>query len=387
MKKICIVTGTRAEYGLLRPVIDRIDKDEELELCLIVTGMHLSTEFGLTYKEIEADGYSITRKVEMLLSADTPGSILKSMGIEMIGLADVFQEEEPDFVILLGDRYEILVAAIAAMLHRIPVAHIHGGESTEGLIDEAIRHSVSKMSILHFASTERYRRRIIQLGEHPERVFCVGALGVENLKSQRLLQKKELEDEINFRFDAETVMVTFHPVTLERYTVRAQFDALLNVLERHKELKIVFTKSNSDTDGRMINQMIDEFVQKNKHRSIAFVSMGQLRYLSALQFCSAVIGNSSSGIIEVPSFGIATINIGDRQKGRVCAESVIHCEPIEDKIEEAVRLGLSKDFREKIKNVKNPYEGVETSRQIVEIVKKFAKKEICLKKIFYDIEE
>lgn len=387
MKKICIVTGTRAEYGLLKPVIDRINSDEELELCLIATGMHLSTEFGLTYKEIESDGYTVNRKVEMLLSADTPSGIIKSMGVEMIGLADVFEEEKPDFIILLGDRYEIFVAAVSAMIHRIPVAHIHGGESTEGLIDEAIRHSISKMSAIHFASTERYRRRIIQLGEQPERVFCVGALGVEGIKSRKLLSKKELENNINFDFDAETVMVTFHPVTLESCTASSQFNALLNVLDRCKELKIIFTKANSDTDGRIINQMIDEFVQKNKHRSIAFASMGQLRYLSALQFCSAVIGNSSSGIIEAPSFRIATINIGDRQKGRVCAESVIHCEPIEDKIEEAIRLGLSKDFRKKIENVKNPYEGVETSKQIVETVRKFAKQGICLKKIFFDIED
>lgn len=385
MKKICVVTGTRAEYGLLKPIINKISKDDELELCLIVTGMHLSPEFGMTYREIENDGYEIRHKVEMLLSADTPSSIVKSMGVEMIGFADVYAEEQPDMVVLLGDRYEILVAATAAMVHRIPIAHIHGGESTEGAIDEAIRHSITKMSMLHFASTEVYKKRIIQLGEQPERVFSVGALGVENVKSLSLLSRKELEESIQFSFDKATVMVTYHPVTLENDTVENQFANLLTVLKKHKELQIIFTKANADTDGRVINQMIDQFVVENSNRSIAFTSMGQLRYLSALQYCVAVIGNSSSGIIEVPSFGIPTVDIGERQKGRVRAESVIHCGTEESEIESAMKEALSDAGREKAKQSMNPYEGVDTSKRIIEVIKKYLKQGIVLKKHFYDI--
>lgn len=385
MKKICVVTGTRAEYGLLKPVIKRIQKDSELELCLVATGMHLSPEFGLTYKEIEEDGYTINRKVEMLLSADTPSSIVKSMGVEMISFADVYEQEKPDMVVLLGDRYEIFVAAAAAAIHRIPIAHIHGGESTEGAVDEAMRHAITKMSMLHFPSAEMYRNRIIQMGEQPERVFGVGALGVENIKSLRLLTKSELEESIQFLFDKTTVMVTYHPVTLEAYTAEKQFENLLNVLRKHQELKIIFTKANADTDGRIINQMIDKFVSENADRSIAFVSMGQLRYLSALQYCAAVIGNSSSGIIEVPSFGIPTVDIGDRQKGRVRAQSVIHCETIEEEIEKAVDIALDSEFREEIKDIKNPYEGMETSKRMIEEIKKYLKQKVTLKKCFYDM--
>lgn len=387
MKKICVVTGTRAEYGLLKPIINKISKDDELELCLVVTGMHLSPEFGMTYREIEHDGYKISRKIEMLLSADTPSSIVKSMGIEMIGFADVYAEEQPDMVVLLGDRYEILVAATAAMVHRIPIAHIHGGESTEGAMDEAIRHSVTKMSMLHFASTEAYKRRIIQLGEQPKRVFCVGALGVENIKSLTLLAKKELEEAIQFSFDKRTVMVTYHPVTLENTTAEEQFTNLLGVLKEQKELKIIFTKANADTDGRIINQMIDGFVLENPDRSIAFTSMGQLRYLSALQYCVAVIGNSSSGIVEAPSFGIPTVDIGERQKGRVCAESVVHCGTKKSEIESAVEEALSSEFRSKAKQVINPYEGVDTSKRIIDVIKEYLNQDIGLKKQFYDIND
>lgn len=387
MKKICVVTGTRAEYGLLKPIINKISKEDELELCLVVTGMHLSPEFGMTYREIEHDGYKISRKIEMLLSADTPSSIVKSMGIEMIGFADVYAEEQPDMVVLLGDRYEILVAATAAMVHRIPIAHIHGGESTEGAMDEAIRHSITKMSMLHFASTEAYKRRIIQLGEQPKRVFCVGALGVENIKSLSLLAKKELEEAIQFSFDERTVMVTYHPVTLENTTAKEQFTNLLGVLKEQKELKIIFTKANADTDGRIINQMIDGFVLENPDRSIAFTSMGQLRYLSALQYCVAVIGNSSSGIVEAPSFGIPTVDIGERQKGRVCAESVVHCGTKKSEIESAVEEALSSGFRNKAKQVINPYEGVDTSKRIIDVIKEYLNQDIGLKKQFYDIND
>ena len=318
MKKVCIVTGTRAEYGLLKPIISKVHNSKELNLQLVVTGMHLSTEFGLTYQEIEEDGYPITAKIEMLLSSDTAIGVTKSMGVALIGFADYFETHKPDIVIILGDRYEMLMAASAAMVARIPIAHIHGGELTEGLIDEAIRHSITKMSHLHFTATQEYRNRVIQMGEQPQNVYNVGALGVESIKSLPLMTKEALEGSLHFTFDKPTVMVTYHPVTLENMSSGQQFRNILDVVEKHIELKVIFTKANSDPFGRIINEMIDEFVGINRDRCAVFTSLGQLRYLSVLQFCVAVMGNSSSGIIEVPSFGIPTINIGDRQRGRVC---------------------------------------------------------------------
>lgn len=384
MKKICIVTGTRAEYGLLKPVIKIISDAEDLELNLAVTGMHLSPEFGLTYKEIEQDGYLITAKIEMLLSSDTPVGITKSMGLAIIGFADYFENNKPDLVIILGDRYEMLMVASAAMIARIPIAHIHGGELTEGLIDEAIRHSITKMSHLHFTTTEEYRRRVIQLGEQPQSVYNVGSLGVESIKKISLLKKDELESAIGFRFFT-TIMVTYHPVTLESMTSEAQFKNILRVLDAHKEITVIFTKANSDTDGRVINQMIDDYVKDNKGRCVAFTSLGQLRYLSVLQFCTAVLGNSSSGLIEVPSFKIPTINIGDRQLGRVKAESVIDCDNSIEQIEDALMKALSPEFREQLSEMKNPYEGEQTSEKIVDIIRQQVNKGINIKKKFYDI--
>lgn len=385
MKKICIVTGTRAEYGLLKPLIDKVYRAEQLELQLAVTGMHLSTEFGLTYQEIEKDGYPITTKIEMLLSSDTPVGITKSMGIALIGFADFFAAYQPDIVVILGDRYEMLMAASAAMIARIPIAHIHGGELTEGAVDEAIRHSITKMSQLHFVTTEEYRKRVIQLGEQPEMVFNVGALGVENVKKVKLLEKKQLEENIGFTFSDKTVLVTFHPVTLEQMTAAEQFENLLSVLAAYKELKVIFTKANSDTNGRVINQMIDSFVEQHKERSVAFTSLGQLRYLSAIRYCCAVIGNSSSGLIEVPSFGIPTVDIGDRQKGRICAASVIHCGNTTAEIQAAVNQALSKEFQTAILEVKNPYEGQNTSDKILEVIDKKLLQGIDIKKSFYNI--
>lgn len=387
MKKICVATGTRAEYGLLKPLIDKIYHSEDLELQLAVTGMHLSTEFGLTYQEIERDGYPITAKIEMLLSSDTPVGITKSMGLALIGFADYFAMYQPDLVVILGDRYEMLMAASAALVARIPIAHIHGGERTEGAIDDAIRHSITKMSQLHFVTTEEYRKRVIQLGEQPQSVYNVGALGVENVKQVQLLEKEQLEKEIEFAFSEKTVMVTFHPVTLEHMTAEKQFDNLLAVLEKHKELKIIFTKANSDTDGRVINRMIDNFVKANSDRCIAYTSLGQLRYLSAVRLCCAVIGNSSSGIIEVPSFKIPTVNIGDRQKGRVCARSVLICGNTIPEIQEAVNKALSPEFIESLSEITNPYEGEDTSQRILEIIAKELQQGIELKKSFYNVEK
>lgn len=387
MKKVCVITGTRAEYGLLRPLIKKIKEDDELQLQLIVTGMHLSPEFGLTYREIEQDGFVIDEKIEMLLSSDTGVGISKSMGLAMIGCAEALGRLKPDMIILLGDRYEIFAVATTAMILKIPIAHIHGGETTEGVIDEAIRHSITKMSYLHFTSTEDYRKRVIQLGENPDRVFNVGAIGIENIKELDLLDLRELEKSISFKFGKKTALVTFHPVTLEHSTSKEQFQELLSALSQFKDLKVIFTKANSDTDGRVINAMIDEYVGKNKEKTIAFTSMGQLRYLSAMKYANLVIGNSSSGIIEVPSFNIPTINIGDRQKGRIQAETIINCNPLKEDIIKAIELGLSRDFKEKIKGVENPYgNGVVSPIIIDEIKKSFIYGVIDIKKKFYDLE-
>lgn len=385
MKKICVITGTRAEYGLLKPLMEKIYNDDDLQLQLVVTGMHLSPEFGLTYKEIEKDGFNIDDKIEILLSSDTPVSISKSMGLAMISFSESFNRLKPDLVVVLGDRYELFAAVSAAIVAKIPVAHLHGGETTEGAIDEAFRHSITKMSYLHFTSTEKYRKRVIQLGEDPKRVFNVGAIGVENIKNLPLLSKEELEKQIDFFINDKTILVTFHPVTLENQTSAQQFAELLHALDELNDLRIIFTKANSDTDGRVINQMIDDYVAKNKGRAKAFVSLGQLRYLSAMKYVAAVVGNSSSGILEAPSIPVATVNIGDRQKGRIKAESVIDCETKSEEIVKAIRIALSDDFQEKVKTVKSPYGDGNVSDKIIKHIKSFLNKPLDLKKTFYDI--
>ena len=386
MKRIGIMTGTRAEYGLLKSLMQEINKDNDLELYLIVSGMHLSPEFGMTYKEIEEDGFEINAKVEMLLSSDSPAGISKSIGLGVIGFADEFQRADLDMLILLGDRYEALSAAISAMVMRIPIAHLHGGELTEGAIDEGIRHSITKMSYLHFTSTEEYRRRVIQLGENPERVFCVGAIGVENIKKINLMTKEELERSIHFEIDENTVIVTYHPVTLENNTVEEQFLNLLEVLDRNPKIRMIFTKANADTNGRIVNELIDKYVAQNSERACAFMSLGQKRYLSALKYCRIVIGNSSSGIIEAPSFRKPIINIGDRQKGRICADSVINCGYTQQEIQQAMETALTEEFENKARNCRNPYEKENTAANIISVIKDYLLNDkIKLKKGFYDI--
>ena len=386
MKRIGIMTGTRAEYGLLKPLMQEINKDNDLELYLIVSGMHLSPEFGMTYQEIEEDGFEINAKVEMLLSSDSPAGISKSIGLGVIGFADEFQRADLDMLILLGDRYEALSAAISAMVMRIPIAHLHGGELTEGAIDEGIRHSITKMSYLHFTSTEQYRNRVIQLGENPERVFYVGALGVENIKKINLMTKEELEKSIHFEIDENTVVVTYHPVTLENNTVEEQFLNLLKVLDRNPKIRMIFTKANADTNGRIVNELIDKYAAQNSERACAFMSLGQKRYLSALKYCRIVIGNSSSGIIEAPSFGKPIINIGDRQKGRICADSVINCGYTQQEIQQAMETALTEEFENKARNCRNPYEKENTAVNIISVIKDYLLNDkIKLKKGFYDI--
>lgn len=385
-KNICVITGTRAEYGLLRPVMDRIRDDEDLELQIIATGMHLSPEFGLTYHEIENDGFCLDDKIEMLLSSDTDASVAKSMGLGMIGFSDAFRRLSPDMVIVLGDRYESFAAASVAMIMNIPIAHIHGGELTYGAVDDAMRHSITKMSFLHFASTEEYRHRIIQLGEEPERVFYVGALGVENVKKIPLMKKEEVEESLQFPLSEKTALVTFHPVTKAWISSEEQFRQLLLALEEHRDLRYIFTKANADAEGRRINQMIDDFVSVSGGRHAVFTSLGQRRYLSVMKYCGLVIGNSSSGIIEAPSFHIPTVNIGSRQEGRMQAGSVINCDGQAGSITKAIERAKGSDFRKEILYVENPYEKEGTSSHILWILKRFLKDDrIETAKKFYDI--
>ncbi len=382
-RKICVVTGTRAEYGLLYWLMKEIEANKDLELQLIVTGMHLSPEFGLTYKEIEKD-FKINKKIEILISSDTAIGISKSMGLAQIGFAEAYEELKPDILVVLGDRYEIFSAVSVAMIANIPIAHLHGGEITEGAFDESIRHSITKMSHLHFTATDEYKNRVIQLGEEPNRVFNFGGMGIENIKRLNLLSKEEFEKSIDFKLNKKNILVTFHPVTLESLTAKEQFQELLDAIDELEDTNIIFTKANSDTDGRVINQKIDEYVAKNSDKSVGFASLGQLRYLSALQYIDAVVGNSSSGLLEAPSFKIATVNIGDRQKGRIKALSVIDCEPKKEEISKAFEEIYSKEFQKKLKNVENPYGENCPSKRIIEVLKNVNLANI-LKKSFYDL--
>lgn len=386
MKKICILTSTRAEYGLLKPIIKKLMEVPEIDVRVVATGAHLSPEFGLTYKEIEQDGIAIDEKIEILLSADTPSAISKSMGLAMINFADYFSKLNPDLLIVLGDRYETLAVCCVAMNQRIPIAHLYGGETTEGAVDESIRHAITKLSYLHFTSTEEYRRRVIQLGEHPIRVFSVGAIGIENTLKEKLMSKAELEASIDFKLDKPYAVITFHPVTLEDNNTAKQFQALLKACEKYKNMKFIFSKANADANGRVINQLIDRFVNESDN-AVVYDSLGMVRYLSAIKFSSMVIGNSSSGLVEAPSFGVPTINIGDRQKGRLQADSVINCEPITEKIDKAITLALTEQFKNKAQKTINPYGDGNTSLKIVDVIKDFLlNNKIDLKKKFYDCE-
>jgi len=335
-RKICVVTGSRAEYGLLRWLMDGINKSIKLDLQIIVTGMHLSPEFGLTYIEIENDGFKINRKVEMLLSSNTPSAISKSTGLGLFGMADAYEDLNPDIVVVLGDRFEILAASLAALFASIPIAHIHGGETTAGAYDEAIRHSITKMAWWHFVAANEYEKRVIQIGEEPKRIFDVGGLGVDAIKRTKLLSKKDLMYKTGIKFGQKNLLITYHPVTLEKQTSQKSFQALLNVLEDLKKMYLIFTMPNADANSRIIKQMIDEFVSIHKQRSISFISMGHINYLSTLQFVDGIVGNSSSGLLEAPTFKIGTINIGDRQKGRLQSDSIINCTPTKKSIKDSI---------------------------------------------------
>jgi GDP/UDP-N,N'-diacetylbacillosamine 2-epimerase (hydrolysing) len=367
-RKICIVTGTRAEYGLLRWVMQDIQDEPDLTLQVIVTGMHLSPEFGLTYREIETDGFRIDRKVEMLTSSDTPVGIAKSMGLGMIGFADVLNELAPDLLVVLGDRFEIFSAVAAALVARIPVAHLHGGETTEGAFDESIRHAITKMSHLHFVAAEEYRQRVIQLGEQPQNVHLVGGLGIDSIKRLKLLERSELEAALGFRLGRRNLLITFHPVTLESDTATEQFRELLAALAELKGTELIFSLPNADTDSRKLFHMLEQFEAQHAHAHV-FASLGQLRYLSSMAHVDGVVGNSSSGLIEAPSFGIGTINIGDRQRGRLQARSVINCLPDRKSITAALQRMYSEEFMAGLGSVRNPYGDGGSSARIVEALR------------------
>jgi len=379
-----VVTGSRAEYGLLYWLLKEIQATPEFDLQIAATGMHLSPEFGSTYQEIENDGFIINEKVEMLLSSDTPSAISKSTGLGMIGFADAFNDLNPDLLIVLGDRYEIFAATTVAMFAKIPIAHIHGGETTQGAFDEAIRHSITKMSWWHFVATEEYKNRVIQLGESPSRVYNVGGLGVDSIQKSNLLSKKELTNKMGIKFSKKNLLITYHSVTLEDGTSQKYFESLLNALNELKDAYLIFTLPNSDSDGRVIKRMIKDFIANNGERSISFTSMGSLNYLSTLQFVDGVVGNSSSGLAEAPTFKIGTINIGDRQDGRIKAESVIDCNPDQKSITTAIKKLYSNRFQNKLKTVSNPYGKGKATEKIMKILKK-TKIPDELKKEFYDL--
>lgn len=354
-RKICIVTGTRAEYGLLHWLMKEIQADDALNLQIIATGAHLSPEFGLTYKTIEKDGFSIDAKVEMLLSSDTPVGVTKSMGVAMIGFADALQRLSPDMVVVLGDRYEILAAAEAAMVANIPVAHIHGGELTEGAIDDSIRHAITKMAHLHFVAAPEYQKRVIQMGENPAHVYEVGAVGIDNIVKTPLMSRHELEESIQFALGEKYFLVTYHPVTVSNAKNSDALQNLFDALECFPEYRILFTKSNSDAGGREINRQIDVYAEKRKDRVVCCTSLGQLRYLSAMKYAAAVVGNSSSGILEAPVLKTPTVNIGDRQKGRLRFPSVIDCAEEKEAIVAVIQKTLSEDFRRGLEDMMIPH--------------------------------
>lgn len=382
-KKICIATGSRSEYGLLKPLIDKITEENQWDVQLLITGMHLSPEYGNTFQQINVDGVIDSKKIEMLVSSDTPIGVVKSMGVGLIGFADALSELQPDLLIVLGDRFEMLAVVQAALIFKIPVAHIHGGEVTEGAYDNAIRHAITKMSHLHFTSTELYRQRVIQMGEEPGHVFNVGALGLDNIYNNHFLSKKELEKELEITFKKYNYLVTYHPVTLSDKSSSSEFGQLLLAIRRQEDSCFIFTKSNADNGGKVIDKMIDDFVRSNPENAVAFTSMGSFLYLSAMRHVDAVIGNSSSGIIEAPSCKIATINIGDRQKGRVQANTVVNCLAKEDIITQAFEHVKSSEFKNFVKEeARNPYGEGQTAQKIVQQLKRIDWDNLAIKKFF-----
>lgn len=385
MKRIAILTATRAEYGLLKSVIQKLSIKKEIDVKVLVTGAHLSPDFGMTVKEIEEDKIPIDKKVEILLNSDSSVAVSKAMGLAMISFSEYFEEAKLDALMVLGDRYETLAVCIAAINARIPIIHIHGGETTEGAIDEVYRHAITKMSNLHFASTENYRKRIIQLGEQPQNVFYVGALGVENALNTKLYTFEELKEKYKINISKKYAVGTFHPATLENKTAEKQIDEIVKAISRYTDIQFLFTKANADENGRMINEKLRD--AENRFGNIILVdSLGMKGYLSAISNALFVIGNSSSGLVEVPSFHKPTINIGDRQKGRIQGNTVINCEPVEKQICEAINKAMNEEFISKIKLEENPYGKEKTSENIADITYAYlTDSKFRIKKKFYDI--
>lgn len=382
-RKICVVTGSRAEYGLLRWLMEDIRNMPGLELQIVATAMHLSPEFGLTYRAIEDDGFTIARKVEMLLSGDTPTAIAKSMGLGLMGFAEALEQLLPDIVFLLGDRFEVLAAAAAALVARIPVAHAHGGELTEGAFDESVRHAVTKMAQLHFVAAEEYRRRVIQLGERPENVHRVGGLGVDNIVRLPLLDRAALEDALQFRLGPRNLLITYHPATLDPEGSQEELRELLAALAELEDTHLLFTLPNADTGSRVLAELVNSFVAGHRHAR-AYTSLGQQRYLSCLRHVDGVVGNSSSGLIEAPAFRIGTVNIGARQQGRLRAASVIDCAPERGAIAQALRQLYAPKFRARLTGVVNPYGDGGASARIVDVLSRVSLDGLVRKR-FFDI--
>ncbi len=385
MRKICFFTSTRADYGIMSRLMRKVADSPECELQIIATNMHLSPEYGLTYKEIESDGFIINRKVEMMLSSDTRNGIVKSMGVGLLGFADALEEMKPDIAVILGDRYEMLAAAEACMIYNLPIAHIGGGDVTEGAFDDSIRHSITKLSYLHFASTDVARQRIIQMGEDPNRVFNFGGLGNDNILNEPIMSKTELEESLGIKLNKDIIIVTFHPVTMEHNTAELQTRLLLRALEDYLgSFMIIFTMPNSDADSRIIADLIKSFVLKHPNESIAEVSLGKKRYYSALKYCSAVVGNSSSGIYEAPSFHVPTLNIGDRQKGRLRGDSVVDVDATQEGITRGLEKVLSKEFREYVKTTQSPFEKPGTLDNMYDVLVRYPITDIN-RKVFYSL--
>jgi UDP-N-acetylglucosamine 2-epimerase (non-hydrolysing)/GDP/UDP-N,N'-diacetylbacillosamine 2-epimerase (hydrolysing) len=381
-RKICVVTGTRAEYGLLQPIMQAIKEDQVLELQLVVTGMHLSPEFGLTYKTIEDDDFEISEKIEILLSSDTSIGVAKAIGLATISFSETLDRLKPDFIMVLGDRFELLAVAQVALVSRIPIVHLAGGDVTEGAFDEAIRHSITKMSQLHFVTNKESEKRVHQLGEDPENIHLVGNPGLDHLNSLKLMEKNELEKSLRYSFKSKNILVTFHSVTLDNVPSVNSFSALLEALDSlGEDIGIIFTRPNSDTEGRQLIKMLDEYVE-DRSNCIVYTSLGQLRYLSTVALVDVVVGNSSSGILEVPSLKTPTVNIGDRQKGRLRADSIIDCEPITENIKESIQQAFKLDCS----TVVNPYGDGNTTERVLKVLREINHPERLIKKHFYDID-
>lgn len=380
-RKICVVTGSRAEYGLLRWVMQGIEEHNDLQLQVVVTGSHLSLIYGNTYEEINRDGFTIHKKVPLPLEDDSASGVTKSIASAMVDLCDAFLDLQPDLVLILGDRYEIFAASVAALISRIPVAHVHGGELTEGAIDDALRHSITKMSQFHFVATDEYRKRVIQLGEDPTTVFNVGGLGIDCISKVKKLAKAEIEKDLNFKFQEKNLVVTFHPETLSQIPAEKQIDELITALDQFPTIGLIFTLPNADTNGSAIRDKIRRYVTTRLNAK-AYESLGSSNYLSCLSLVDGVVGNSSSGILEAPTFKIGTVNIGDRQRGRLMSSSIINCQSDSREIVKAIQELFSKEFQHNLKNSENLYGPPGASDRIVSLLSDLPLRDNLSKKFF-----